>query len=90
MSASDYEKDRLDKLKIMKGIHVGNSNKDGAKDVPLKKKRKTKGVNPLAAKKKKSKNNGAFGKQTDPTKVCFVLSFSSKVCLFKRGYQFLF
>ena len=96
MSASDYEKDRLDKLKVMRGIHVDSSNnKDGTQDVPLKKKRKTKGVNPLAAKKKKSKNNGAFGKQTDPTKVCFVLSFSSKVCifrLFKRGkfYQFLF
>lgn len=77
MSASGYEKERLDKLKKMKGIHVdgsnnnNNNNKDGTQDATLKKKRKTKGVNPLAAKKKKSKNNGAFGKQTDPTKVCF-------------------
>lgn len=68
----------------MKGIHVDDDNKDGTSDAPQKKKKKTKGVNPLAAKKKKSKNNGAFGKQTDPTKVIKIIilftSFSLKVC----------
>ena len=53
----------------MKGIQVESTNDNDSKDAPLKKKKKIKGVNPLAAKKKKSKNNGAFGKQTDPTKV---------------------
>ena len=39
------------------------------------KRKKKKGVNPLAAKKKKKKNGsgGAFGKQTDQSKVCLNL-----------------
>ena len=66
VSASGYEKERLDQLKKMRGLA-----EDRDQHQPRKPK-KIKGVNPLAAKKKKVKNGGAFGKQTDPSKV-FVL-----------------
>ncbi|XP_066922333.1 rRNA-processing protein UTP23 homolog [Clytia hemisphaerica] len=63
VSASGYEKERLDQLKKMKGLA-----EDVGVEEQLKKPKKVKGVNPLAAKKKKAKNGGAFGKQTDPSK----------------------
>jgi len=79
VSAGELEKERLIKLKKMRGLETAGGEGIGSDEEKTKEKRKkTKGVNPLAAKKKKKKRHetgGAFGKQTDQSKVCQVLFY---------------